>query len=88
METQETIGLTYHFLVLLEWLDEVGVHRLKSYGDSRNYRISIPLLSNILDCMENAILANQGQKCCHIVLNTCMNPNVCMMELNMLVSLW
>ena len=26
--------------------------------------------------MENAILANQGQKWCHVVLSTCMNPNI------------
>lgn len=45
---------------LLEWADDLEVHRLKGYGESINYRMGIPLLTNVLSSMERAIVASKG----------------------------
>ncbi|MCO5588386.1 hypothetical protein L7F22_042341 [Adiantum nelumboides] len=43
---------------MLEWADDVEVHKLKGYGESINYRMGIPLLTNVLDSMERVIAAS------------------------------
>lgn len=44
---------------MLEWADDVEVHKLKGYGESINYRMGVPLLTNVLESMERVIAANK-----------------------------
>lgn len=46
-------------IMLLEWADDLEVHRLKGYGESINYRMGIPLLTNVLQSMERVIAASK-----------------------------
>lgn len=41
---------------LLEWVDDLVLHYLKGYGELLNYRMGVPLLQNIVQSMEQAIL--------------------------------
>eukprot|EP00249_Psilotum_nudum_P011553 c23236_g1_i1 orf=247-1761(+) len=45
---------------LLEWADDVELHLLKGYGESINYRMGVPLLNNVVESMEQTILAREG----------------------------
>uniref|UniRef100_A0A0D6R654 Multiple inositol polyphosphate phosphatase 1 n=1 Tax=Araucaria cunninghamii TaxID=56994 RepID=A0A0D6R654_ARACU len=43
---------------LLEWADDFELHHLKGYGESLNYRMGVPLLQNVVQSMEQAILTD------------------------------
>nr|USJ75256.1 PHY1 [Pteris vittata] len=45
---------------MLEWADDLEVHKLKGYGESINYRMGIPLLTNVLESMERVIAASKA----------------------------
>lgn len=45
---------------VLEWTDDLEFHHLKGYGESINYRMGVPLLKNVWESMETAILASKG----------------------------
>eukprot|EP01018_Ginkgo_biloba_P004749 Gb_24160 [translate_table: standard] len=44
---------------LLEWADDLELHHLKGYGESINYRMGVPLLQNVLQSMEQAIMRKE-----------------------------
>ncbi|ERM97290.1 multiple inositol polyphosphate phosphatase 1 [Amborella trichopoda] len=46
-------------VALLEWTDDLEIFILKGYGESLNYRIGVPLLKDIFDSMEQAIVARE-----------------------------
>lgn len=48
-------------IALLEWTDDLEVFVLKGYGKSLNYRMGVPLLEDILQSMEQAIVAREGE---------------------------
>lgn len=48
-------------IALLEWTDDLEAFILKGYGNSLNYRSAVPLLLDIIQSMEQAILAKEGQ---------------------------
>lgn len=45
---------------LLEWTDDLEVFLLKGYGNSLNYHMGVPLLSDVIQAMEQAIQAEEG----------------------------
>lgn len=56
-KTDQACGLfTQMEVELLEWVDDLVLHYLKGYGESINYRMGVPLLQNIVQSMEQAIL--------------------------------
>ncbi|KAL2567755.1 hypothetical protein AAZV13_18G022800 [Glycine max] len=44
---------------LLEWTDDLEVFILKGYGKSLNYRMGLPLLEDVVQSMEQAIMAEE-----------------------------
>ncbi|KAI4306490.1 hypothetical protein L6164_029764 [Bauhinia variegata] len=48
-------------VTLLEWTDDLEVFILKGYGKSLNYRMGLPLLEDVVESMEQAIKAKEGQ---------------------------
>ncbi|KAH7372767.1 hypothetical protein KP509_17G020000 [Ceratopteris richardii] len=57
---QSCILFTKEEVEMLEWADDLEVHKLKGYGKSINYRIGVPLLTNVYESMERAIAARKG----------------------------
>lgn len=61
---------------MLEWTDDLEVFILKGYGNSLNYKMGFPLLEDVLNSMEEAIKAREGnvnlkpgkEKNCFIVI--------------------
>ncbi|CAA6669294.1 unnamed protein product [Spirodela intermedia] len=47
---------------LLEWTDDLEVFVLKGYGEAVNYRMGIPLLRDVVQSMEQAILAKEENR--------------------------
>lgn len=47
-------------VALLEWTDDIEVFILKGYGKSLNYRMGVPLLKDVLESMDEAIKAREG----------------------------
>lgn len=47
-------------MALLEWTDDLEVFILKGYGKALNYRMGVPLLKDVVQSMEEAIQANEG----------------------------
>uniref|UniRef100_M1CL14 Multiple inositol polyphosphate phosphatase 1 n=1 Tax=Solanum tuberosum TaxID=4113 RepID=M1CL14_SOLTU len=45
---------------LLEWADDLELFILKGYGNSLNYRMGVPLLEDVIQSMEQAIKAKEG----------------------------
>lgn len=56
--------LGFHYLhgqvSLLEWTDDLEVFLLKGYGKAINYRMGVPLLQEVVQSMEQAIMAKEG----------------------------
>lgn len=46
---------------MLEWTDDLEVFILKGYGKSLNYRMGVPLLEDVVQSMEQAIQAKEGE---------------------------
>nr|ABJ98332.1 multiple inositol polyphosphate phosphatase PhyIIa2 [Triticum aestivum] len=44
---------------LLEWTDDLGGFVLKGYGESINYKMGLPLLKDVVQSMEEAIIAKE-----------------------------
>jgi multiple inositol-polyphosphate phosphatase / 2,3-bisphosphoglycerate 3-phosphatase len=44
----------------LEWTDDLEGFVLKGYGESINYRMGLPLLKDVVQSMEEAIIAKEG----------------------------
>ncbi|EYU20056.1 hypothetical protein ABFS82_06G063200 [Erythranthe guttata] len=44
---------------LLEWTDDLDVFMLKGYGNSLNYHMGVPLLDDVIQSMEQAIMAKE-----------------------------
>jgi len=44
----------------LEWTDDLEGFVLKGYGESINYRMGLPLLKDVVQSMEEAIIAREG----------------------------
>ncbi|XP_020100423.1 multiple inositol polyphosphate phosphatase 1 isoform X3 [Ananas comosus] len=49
-------------ILLLEWTDDLEVFVLKGYGKSINYRMGIPLLRDVVQSMEQAIIAKEENR--------------------------
>ena len=47
-------------VALLEWTDDLELFILKGYGKSLNYLMGLPLLKDVVESMESAIKANEG----------------------------
>ncbi|GMP23873.1 hypothetical protein CsSME_00001326 [Camellia sinensis var. sinensis] len=47
-------------VVLLEWTDDLELFILKGYGNALNYQMGVPLLEDIVQSMEQAIMAKEG----------------------------
>ena len=45
---------------MLEWTDDLELFILKGYGKSLNFKMGVPLLKDVLDSMEQAIEAKEG----------------------------
>lgn len=45
---------------MLEWADDLELFILKGYGNSLNYQMGAPLLEDVLQSMEQAIKAQEG----------------------------
>lgn len=45
---------------MLEWTDDLELFILKGYGNSLNYKMGVPLLQDVLQAMEQAIKAQEG----------------------------
>uniref|UniRef100_A0A0E0K7L5 Multiple inositol polyphosphate phosphatase 1 n=1 Tax=Oryza punctata TaxID=4537 RepID=A0A0E0K7L5_ORYPU len=52
----------------LEWTDDLESFVLKGYGESINYRMGLPLLKDVLQSMEEAIIAKEGL-CIHLAID-------------------
>lgn len=46
---------------MLEWADDLELFILKGYGNSLNYRMGVPLLEDVIQSMEKAINAREGE---------------------------
>ncbi|KAI5407694.1 hypothetical protein KIW84_053807, partial [Lathyrus oleraceus] len=46
-------------ITLLEWTDDLEMYILKGYGKSINYRMGMPLLEDVVQSMEQAIMAKE-----------------------------
>ncbi|XP_039047155.1 multiple inositol polyphosphate phosphatase 1-like isoform X2 [Hibiscus syriacus] len=46
-------------VALLEWTDDLEVFILKGYGKSLNYRMGVPLLKDVIESMDQAIVARE-----------------------------
>ncbi|KAG9445058.1 hypothetical protein H6P81_016398 [Aristolochia fimbriata] len=46
-------------IALLEWTDDLEVFLLKGYGNSLNYHMGVPLLQDVIQSMEQAIVAKE-----------------------------
>ncbi|RZC86462.1 hypothetical protein C5167_030538 [Papaver somniferum] len=58
--TDQACGLfTPSEVSLLEWADDLEAYILKGYGKSINYRMGVPLLQDVVQSMEEAIIANE-----------------------------
>ncbi|XP_077214744.1 histidine acid phosphatase family protein isoform X2 [Tasmannia lanceolata] len=58
--TDQACGLFTPFEVaLLEWTDDLEVFILKGYGNSINYRMGVPLLQDVVQSMEQAIVDSE-----------------------------
>lgn len=44
----------------LEWTDDLEGFILKGYGESINYRMGLPLLKDVVQSIEEAIVAKEG----------------------------
>jgi hypothetical protein len=44
----------------LEWTDDLEGFVLKGYGESINYRMGLPLLKDVVQSIEEAIVAKEG----------------------------
>jgi multiple inositol-polyphosphate phosphatase/2,3-bisphosphoglycerate 3-phosphatase len=44
----------------LEWTDDLEGYVLKGYGESINYKMGLPLLKDVVQSMEDAITAKEG----------------------------
>lgn len=44
----------------MEWTDDLEVFILKGYGKSLNYQMGVPLLEDVVQSMEEAIIAEEG----------------------------
>lgn len=47
-------------MALLEWTDDLELFILKGYGNALNYRMGMPLLEDVIQSMEQAIKAKEG----------------------------
>lgn len=45
---------------MLEWTDDLELFIVKGYGNKLNYRMGVPLLEDVLQSMEQAIKAKEG----------------------------
>ncbi|CAL5390595.1 unnamed protein product [Camellia sinensis] len=48
-------------VVLLEWTDDLELFILKGYGNALNYRMGVPLLEDVVQSMEQAIMAKEEE---------------------------
>lgn len=55
---------------MLEWTDDLELFILKGYGSSLNYRMGVPLLHDVIQSMDQAIEAKEGEERCFIFLPT------------------
>ncbi|XP_044509303.1 multiple inositol polyphosphate phosphatase 1-like isoform X2 [Mangifera indica] len=46
-------------VALLEWIDDLEMFILKGYGESLNYQMGVPLLAEVVQSMEEAIMAKE-----------------------------
>lgn len=46
-------------VLLLEWTDDLELFKLKGYGNSLNYQMGVPLLEDVIQSMEQAIMDNE-----------------------------
>ncbi|XP_010906827.1 uncharacterized protein [Elaeis guineensis] len=61
--TDQACGLFSAYEVsLLEWTDDLEVFLLKGYGKAINYRMGVPLLQDIVQSMEEAIMAKEENR--------------------------
>jgi multiple inositol-polyphosphate phosphatase/2,3-bisphosphoglycerate 3-phosphatase len=44
---------------LLEWADDLEMFHLKGYGETINYRMGVPLLDDVVQSMDRAMLADR-----------------------------
>lgn len=44
---------------MLEWADDLEMFHLKGYGETINYRMGIPLLDDVVQSMDRAMLADR-----------------------------
>jgi hypothetical protein len=44
----------------LEWTDDLEGFVLKGYGESINYRMGLPLLKDVMQSIEEAVVAKEG----------------------------
>ncbi|KAK1272130.1 hypothetical protein QJS04_geneDACA005998 [Acorus gramineus] len=59
--TNQACGLFSPYEVsLLEWTDDLEGFILKGYGKAVNYRMGVPLLQDVVESIEQAIIANEG----------------------------
>ncbi|MQL99059.1 hypothetical protein Taro_031773, partial [Colocasia esculenta] len=59
--TSQACGLfNSHEVSLLEWTDDLEVFILKGYGNGVNYHMGVPLLQDVIQSMEQAIVAKEG----------------------------
>lgn len=54
-------------MALLEWTDDLEVFILKGYGKSINYRMGVPLLEDVVQSMEQAIKAQEGNTTIQVI---------------------
>lgn len=52
---------------LLEWTDDLEMFILKGYGKSLNYRMGLPLLEDVVQSMEQAIVVEEGSLVLHFL---------------------
>ncbi|KAI8032712.1 Multiple inositol polyphosphate phosphatase 1 [Camellia lanceoleosa] len=48
-------------VVLLEWTDDLELFILKGYGNALNYQMGVPLLEDVVQSMEQAIMAKEEE---------------------------
>ncbi|KAE8714839.1 multiple inositol polyphosphate phosphatase 1-like isoform X2 [Hibiscus syriacus] len=49
-------------VALLEWMDDLQMFIVKGYGKSLNYRMGVPLLKDVVQSMDEAINAKEGNQ--------------------------
>lgn len=71
---------------MLEWTDDLELFILKGYGNSLNYQMGVPLLQDVLQAMEQAIKAEEGNIDFLVFSLQCIAPDCLSLSSNSMIG--